>query len=405
MRRPSTTSSFFAFSFVLAGASIMACTTTVTTTGGGSSGNPPAAGCKADTECSGGTCDLATGKCASKPAGSELGTGDGSASSVTFTTVKEIGAAAKPVDLAFNPDRKGEVWVIGYKDNSTHLGQNVDTDSPTWTRYVDPAARHFMHKPPAIAMANANEWGVCGDNDNGHNTPDQIPNYFMGPAIFVTDTAIFAKRTPGGLGSHIDMLHASPFCKGIAHVKDRQYWVFNAYDKALDFYDFHQDHGPGNDDHSDGEIYRYAAGKVKAADDGTPSHLFFDATDNFLYVADTGNARIVKLDTTKGTKGDALPRRNEPLVGNANMDGTDVEEVVPAGTLEKPSGLEVKNGLIYVTDAATSTFYVFDKTGKQIRKLATELPAGSLAGFTFGPDGKIWFTDGVAGRVVRIDTK
>jgi hypothetical protein len=29
--------------------------------------------------------------------------------------------------------------------------------------------------------------------------------------------------------------------------------------------------------------------------------------------------------------------------------------------------------------------------------------AGSLAGFTFAPDGKIYFTDKVAGRVLRID--
>jgi hypothetical protein len=38
-----------------------------------------------------------------------------------------------------------------------------------------------------------------------------------------------------------------------------------------------------------------------------------------------------------------------------------------------------------------------------VRKLATDLPAGSLAGFTFGPDGKIWFVDRKGGRIVRID--
>ncbi len=144
-------------------------------------------------------------------------------------------------------------------------------------------------------------------------------------------------------------------------------------------------------------------GKVKGATDGTPSHVFFDGEDHFLYVADTGNARVVRLDTTKGAKGGPLDRQMEPLKSDAVMNRTDVEVLVPAGTLAKPSGIEIHGGLIYVTDAATSTFIVFDKTGKAIRSLATDLPAGSLAGFTFAPDGKVYFTDKVGGRVLRID--
>ena len=229
----------------------------------------------------------------------------------------------------------------------------------------------------------------------------------MGPALFSTDPAILGKRTSGGLGSHMDMLHNTPLCRGIAHEKENIYWVFNALDHSLDKYNFNADHGPGRDDHSDGEIYRYAMGKVKGVSgtDGTPSHVFFDADDNFLYVADTGNARIVRLDTTKGKKGGELERQNEPLQAQAVMLDTDVEEVVPAGTLEKPSGLEVYKGNIYVTDTATSTFHVFDKTGKELRKLETGLPAGSLAGMAFSPTGKLYFTDKVAGKVLRIDTQ
>ena len=111
----------------------------------------------------------------------------------------------------------------------------------------------------------------------------------------------------------------------------------------------------------------------------------------------------MRLDTTKGTKGAALDRQYEPLKDNGMMDGTTVDEIVPAGTLTKPSGLEIHGGLIYVTDAATSTFNVFDKKGTAIRSLTTDLPAGSLSGFTFSSDGKIYFTDKVAGRVLRID--
>ncbi len=338
--------------------------------------------------------------------GEEIGRGDGSPGSVTLTEVFKIPyAGAGPVDLAFDPKRPGDLWVLGYGDSSIHLGTGLDGASPTWKRYRDPAWRHFMYKPPALAMGDNGFWGTCGDNDNSQadDTADGHALYFMGPALFTTDLAIFAKATPDGLGSHYDMLHSTPFCRGIAHVAGNVYWVFNAHDQSLDRYDFAVDHGPGADDHADGTIFRYAAGEVKGADDETPSHVFYDPDDGFLYVADTGHGRVVRLDTTSGTRGPALPRPNEPLAGNAMMLGTHVEVLVPPGTLAKPSGLEVKGGLVYVTDAATASFYVFDKRGTLLRKLATGLPAGALAGFTFGFDGKIWLVDRSLEGVLRID--
>lgn len=359
-------------------------------------------GCTADASCAAPTplCDVAAKACVALPPGNEIGYRDGTATSVTFTEIYNAGAAAKPTDLAFNPQRPGELWVIGYGDNSTHVGSGVDGESPAWKRSVDPDAKHFMHKPPAMAMTDAGVFGICGDNDNSQNGTD---NLFMGPALFSMDPAIFAKKTAGGLGSHVDMLHSSPLCRGIAHVSANRFWVFNAYDKALDLYDFKTPHEPGGDDHSDGSTYRYALGKVKGATDGTSSHVVYDSDDKFLYVADTGNARIVRLDTTKGKKNGDLPRISEPLEDEGIMTGTDVEVVVDAGMLQKPSGIELKGGLIYVTDAATSMFHVFDKTGAMIRSLSTDLPADSLSGFTFGADGKIWFTDRARGRVLRID--
>jgi len=350
-----------------------------------------------------GTCAPGATDCVPNAAGAEIGSGDGTAGSVTFTEVYKTTASAALTDLAFDP-QTGNLWVIGYGDNSTHVGSGLtgDAPNPVWKRAVDPAARHFMHKPPAFAMTPNGFWGICGDNDNSQNGP---ANLFMGPATFSMDPTIFAKRTAGGLGSHLDMLHSTPVCRGIAHVKDATFWVFNGYDLSLDRYEFAAPHEPGGDDHSDGSIFRFAEGKVKPADDGTSSHVFYDAEDKFLYVADTGNKRVVRLDTSSGKKGGSLPRRNEPLIDEAYMDDAALEEIVAPGTLEKPSGLEVKGGLVYLTDAATSKFHVFDKTGKAVRSLETDLPAGSLSGFVFGPDGKIWFTDRVGGRVFRIDTK
>ncbi len=133
------------------------------------------------------------------------------------------------------------------------------------------------------------------------------------------------------------------------------------------------------------------------------SYVAFDSTDGFLYIADTGNQRVARLDTTKGIKGGPLPRQMEPLKDDAVIKDTTLEEIVPSGTLDAPSGIEVHGDLIYVTDATTSTFHVFDKKGTALRSLATDLPGGALSGFVFGPDGKIYFTDKSTSRVVRID--
>jgi hypothetical protein len=348
----------------------------------------------------GGTCGAAT----CPAAGTEIGTGDGSPSSVTFTEIYTAKASAQLVDLAFLEKDPTQLWVIGYGDNSAYVGNGVTEDSVgTWKRYLDPAAKHFMYKPPAFAMGANGFWGICGDNDNSQNSVRLEPNYFMGPALFTSDLSIFTTQNDDTmLGSHYDMLHNTSFCRGIAHMEANWYWTFNGQLGSIEKYNFAKPHVPGGDDHSDGEIYRYVEGQVKGVD-GVSSHMFYDASDKMLYIADTGNQRIAKLDTTTGTLGGRLPLRNEVLVNSGVMEGAVIEDVIPAGTLEQPSGLEIKNDLIYVTDTATSTFYVFDKTGEQLRKLETGLEPGSLSGFTFGPDGKIWFTDRNRGKVLRID--
>lgn len=313
-------------------------------------------------------------------------------------------ATTQLVDLAFNADEPTQLWAIGYADSRVYVGEGVGDAPGTWTEYRDPAAGHFMYRPPAFAWGANGFWGICGDNDNLQNDPrgDGTGQYFMGPALFTSNLDVFAKETPGGLGSHYDMLHNTSFCRGIAHQSENWFWVFNGELGSLDQYNFAKDHGPGADDHSDGEIYRWAQGQVTGVK-GVSSHIYYDESDAFLYVADTGNGRIVRLNTKSGTLGGALPRRNEPLVANGVMLDPVLELVVAPGVLTQPSGLEVRNDVVYVSDAATSTFFAFDKNGVLLRRLETGLPAGSLSGFTFGPDGRMWFVDRLRGKVLRVD--
>ena len=70
---------------------------------------------------------------------------------------------------------------------------------------------------------------------------------FTGPALWSGNLDIYAKPS-GGNGSHLDMLHGSPFSMGIASEKENAYWVFDGYNQHIVRYDFGGDHGPGNAD-------------------------------------------------------------------------------------------------------------------------------------------------------------
>jgi DNA-binding beta-propeller fold protein YncE len=323
--------------------------------------------------------------------------GDGTAGSTALTMVWDAGRVKQPTGLAFNPMRPEELWIVNYRDNSVITVTNPGSPTASVQDRRDPAARHFMYRPVGIDFADDDSWGTCGEGDNSQNGGTG----FVGPTVFSSDPTIFATDNPlTGLGSHLDMLHASPFCMGITHEIDHAYWIFDGEHSALVRYDFKVFHPPGEDDHSDGDIRFYAIGQVKRVPN-TPSHLVFDATDSQLYVADTGNARIVKLDTKSGTKGKNRSSL-EPAIPY-EMDGTSVVEVVPAGTLSVPSGLALHDDILYVSDNAVSRIYAFDKNGTKITQLDVDVPVGGLSGMTVGPDGKLYFVDMVNSRAHRID--
>src|SRR5687767_6786354 len=159
---------------------LVACGTSDGGNGGssGSSGAPsptPTVGktCAENTECTAGTefCGDEK-KCSAIPPGGEIGYRDGSPTSVTLTEIYKADKPGEFVDLAFNPSDETQIWVVGYVDDSTHVGSGVTAESNgTWKRYVDPAAIHFMHNPTAISMGDAPFWGTCGDGDNRAATP------------------------------------------------------------------------------------------------------------------------------------------------------------------------------------------------------------------------------------------
>lgn len=341
-----------------------------------------------------------------------LGAGEHSLSAVI---VDEIGSAGDglngPRDLEFNPEVPGELWVVNRIDDSTVTYKNAGTSTQQATKLIDPYALHFMEEVSSVAFADGLRFGTCQESRNTYNG-QAFPDDFMGPALWSADPAIYAKSNPAAvaevgfdLGSHLDMLHESPLCMGIAWERDNVYWTFDGLSGTLSRYDFVQDHGAGFDDHRDGTVERYVeAGVLRVGD--VPSHLAFEAETGLVYVADTGNARIAVLDPAGGVP-DAALTPMEPGVSLITMIGVRAEDVVAPGQdgLVHPSGLALHDGMIFTSDNATSRILAFTLEGELVDYLDTELPEGSLMGITFDDEGRLYAVDFLGDRVLRYSAR
>jgi DNA-binding beta-propeller fold protein YncE len=335
----------------------------------------------------------------------QLGTGDSSPTSVTFTTIASMTEGLnQPRDLGFNPLRPEELWVVSHNDDSVLIVTGAPNDGRTFEKRIDGYALHFMEQVTSIAfggdattIGKPGTFGTCGESRNTYNGR-AAGNDFTGPALWSSDLTVFAKHDPNGLGSHLDMLHNTPLCMGIAHEVDNKYWVFNGLAGSIDRYDFVEDDGIGNDNHSDGLTWRYAEGQVKHVPTA-PSHVAWDPATRLLYIADTGNARIATLDMLTASDGAVVAGLETPV---KNMIGATLDTFA-AGDIVAPSGLELYDDFVFVSDYANSVIAAFDLQGELVNYIDTGLPSGSLAGIAFGPDGKLYFADMIGHRVIRID--
>jgi hypothetical protein len=340
-------------------------------------------------------------------------------STAGVTTLFKPARAVSATALAFDPLREGELWTLlrefpvdspctmdigtGCRALVGHVAfipGATEGDAPETTILTDGNAWHFMRRPTAIAFGDNGNFATCHEHRTGNYDDD--PYDYIGPTLWSSDPAIFGvEPEPGQNGTHLDMLHNSPFCMGIAHERGNVYWVFNGQAGALDRYDFNEPHVIGGEDHSDGELRRYLDGELSRVAE-IPSHLAFDKQSDLLYVVDTGNQRLLRVSArTAVQSGEVEPM--DPIPVHAAMSGATVDEIVPRGTLEVPSGLTLARGHLFVTDNQTSKIHVFDLDGELERSVSVDVPAGTLAGITLGPDERLYLSDLKSGAVYRVD--
>lgn len=339
-----------------------------------------------------------------------LGIGEGtlSADSASWTPILSgEDDLTDPRDLGFDPD--GRLWVANREDDHTFIVTDPGGSKQEVERRIDGYAEHFMEETAALSFESpagaspeyGNEFGSCGESRNTYD--DTLRgNLFMGPVLWTTDLEIFANENPHGLGSHLDMLHQSPLCVGIAWERDNVYWVFDGYHDAIVRYDFQEDHDVGQDDHSDGIVYQLAKPEVTRVADA-PGHMMIDPDTGLLYVADTGGGRILELDPSTGERGANLRAENEPLEEYAEWDGVEWREVVTG--LDRPGGLAVGDGVLYVAEYGTGVLHAFDLDGTTIQTRDTGWGEAAVYGIELGPDGDLWVVNQPDAQVLRLDVE
>ena len=327
----------------------------------------------------------------------------------SYTVIADSGNKLNvPRDLGFHP-RHDELWIVNQATDSVVIIDAPGTDEQESVRKKDSYANHFMEEVSSIAWGDASEatdgeeaFGTCQESRNTYDDAG-VPNDFMGPVLWPGDRDVFAVANQNSntmLGSHLDMLHASPNCVGIAHDTGNAYWVFDGRNGHLVYYDFQEDHGPGGDFHGDGIIRRYQEVELSRKKD-VPGHMIVDQETGLLYIADTGNGRVVEVDTASGQVSGNLPQTMEALEEFSTVEGVDFRDLVTG--MEKPSGiaLDVESKTLFVSDWKTGEIVAFDLDGTELGRIET--PAQGIMGLEVGPEGLLWYVDGAANELVRID--
>jgi len=325
---------------------------------------------------------------------------------LVYTTIaNSANSINKPRDLDFKP-YTNELWVVNYgttQGGSAVIFYNAGENNQTSQYRKDSHTSHFMMYPSALAFSQNGEWASTSEIRNTASANST----FMGPSLWSGDTNITAKVFQNNwvngypLGSHLDMLHQSPFAMGIASDTLKIYWVYDGWNGNICKYDFNIDHSPGYDNHSAGKIWRYSDVSVLRAP-GIPSHMVLDKGSKWLYFVDAGNKQVRRINTATGTVGGNLTAPNEVLTLYKNVTGV-TQQTVDTYT-SQPSGIDHFDNRLIVSDYSTGDIRIYNtaaSTPSLMGIVSTGQPG--IMGIKIGNDGKIWFVNYIQNTVVRID--
>lgn len=329
-----------------------------------------------------------------------LGDGTHSLDNVVVEVVgSSADALARPTDCEFHPTVPGEMWVTNMNTSSMTIFSGTGTASQTSVNHFDPASSpHFLAKPSALAFGTGGMMATAQMEDEV--TQPTTPWDFMGPTLWTSDSTIF----DGGHLTHTDMLHNSPNGAGIAWEADNVYWYYDGEHGAISRYDFQEDHGLAGTDHSDGRIYRTLDGQMGFAP-LVAAHMALDHDSMLLYAADPAQGRVVVVNTQTGDLGDVITP-NYDSADQFMIDGVQMDQIITGADVTEapmlqPSGLELHDDILFVSDHATGVLYGFSKDGELLDWLDTAQGPDSVMGMCFDADGSLYIVDASIDAILR----
>jgi DNA-binding beta-propeller fold protein YncE len=379
-------------------------------------------------------------------------------SGVTFTEwgTQRIDRLDEPIDLAFHPKFPCQLWVINKRNHSTSIFFNpgqTNHQHSEWRQDVN--ACHYAADQTSISFGLGiptdpcdPHTGLCprghkdgtfmttSDDGNAYDwvgdtrTGRRYERGFQGVTLWPADLESYAIRNndvyPSNaaldpFGSHIHMVHETPYSMGSVWAGEgAKFFVWDAGKDSIygsvTLIDFVSDHGYGGYTHSQARIQRYLGLHIKYFA-GIPGHM--ELVGDWLFIADPGNGRVVKLHTKSGTNiGDLKDKREwrEPHAEySAVSDATFLDFVAPNTGLLVPSGLAVSGERLFVGDHATSDIVVYSlfdhdvnangaEPSARIESMRVRTRALSLMGLAVDPTTRqIWFVDSERNSVSVVD--
>ncbi len=372
---------------------------------------------------------------------------------------------SKPRDLSFNP-LTGELWVINNNTESVtvfarlqkamaammqagealpqqrsplNAASHLKALGVTVANRRDRGYYHYMARGASISFDQRGQFATCQESENDYDLHD-LPNYFMGPTLYNASTSLLFQAdgqpcqhddmspnaTEPCFLSHIDILHESPVCMGIVHDPEsvtpwgNVYWtVATRYEPTapeyssdaltLLRYDFEMPHPIGLMDHRLANVRRYHDISVRRRP-GVPSHLAVDPYSSTLYIADTGNNRIIAVNRTTGSfaRHARQDQGGEFLIWSAQVPAFEysiyhcLQHNASFATLNAPSGIAIDANFIYVSEHDSGHIVALEKgTGREVGRVDAGEPG--IMGLALDPaDGSLWFVNGLTDRIGRV---
>ena len=314
-----------------------------------------------------------------------------------------------PQDLDFHPKRSNELWVINkgtYNSGGTtvHITNPGQVDQSSF-KLKDGNAWHFMALPTSLDFGDNGNWasgtGILDANRRGGK--------FAGPSLWSGEFDIYAKvgtpyKSGGPNGSHLDMVHQSPYAMGIAHAFDNAYWIFDGNNSNIILYDFGQPHVAGGSDHDDVILKRYTDVQVEKELKLLPSHMVLDKNTGWLYIAETANSRILRFNTKSGSKkGSMNPDPYEIVAEYSEYINGETEVFIDKGILS-PVGIEIREDRLFVSDYENGDIIAYNLTdGSEIGRVQTNTKG--ICGINISAEGQLFYVNMISNEVVQIIAK